>query len=54
MRVGGIYVSDFHGNLLVNDGHGTYRDVITLATKLKKLVKNKFGINLEEEVRYIK
>ncbi len=53
MRIGGIYVADFHGNLLVNDGHGTYRDVITLATKLKKLVKNKFGITLEEEVRYI-
>lgn len=53
MRVGGIYVSDFHGNLLVNDGHGTYRDVITLATKLKKLVKNKFGVTLEEEVRYV-
>ena len=53
MRVGDIYVAGFHGNLLVNDGHGTYRDVITLATKLKKLVKAKFGITLEEEVRYI-
>ena len=53
MRVGGIYVADFHGNLLINNGHGTYRDVVTLAAKLKKLVKDKFGITLEEEVRYM-
>lgn len=53
MRQGGIYVADFHGNLLINDGHGTYRDVITLATKLKKLVQKKFGITLDEEVRYM-
>ena len=53
MRHGGIYIADFHGNLLINDGHGTYRDVIILTTKLKKLVKNKFGITLEEEVQYM-
>ena len=52
-RVGGIYVADFHGNLLINDGHGTYRDVRLLAAKLKKLVQKKFGIELDEEVRYI-
>ena len=52
-RVGGIYVADWHGNLLVNDGRGTYRDVIMLTTKLKKLVQKKFGITLEEEVRYM-
>jgi UDP-N-acetylmuramate dehydrogenase len=53
MRIGGIYVADFHGNLLINDGHGTYRDVVTLATQLKKLVQKKFGVTLEEEVRYM-
>ena len=52
-RVGGIYVADFHGNLLINDGHGTCRNVVTLAAKLKKLVQKKFGIILEEEVRYM-
>ena len=53
MRVGGIYVADWHSNLLMNDGLGTHRDVITLATKLKKLVHKKFGFTLEEEVRYM-
>ncbi|MEK7209156.1 MAG: UDP-N-acetylmuramate dehydrogenase [Patescibacteria group bacterium] len=52
MRQGSISVADFHGNLLINDGRGTYREVITLATKLKKLVKDKFGIILDEEIRY--
>ncbi|MFH1170757.1 MAG: UDP-N-acetylmuramate dehydrogenase [Candidatus Vogelbacteria bacterium] len=53
MRVGGIYVAGWHGNLLINDGHGTYHDVKTLVAKLKRLVKNKFGITLDEEVRYM-
>lgn len=53
MRVGGIYVADFHGNLLLNDGTGTCAEVKKLATKLKQKVFKKFGIKLEEEVRYI-
>lgn len=54
MREGGIYIPDYHGNLLVNDGTGTFADVKKLADKLKKMVKEKFGIVLNEEVRYIK
>ncbi len=53
LRQGGVYIADYHGNLLVNDGIATYTDVITLATKLKKLVKAKFGIEIEEEVRCV-
>ena len=52
MRRGGIYVASFHGNLLINDGSGTCAEVVGLATELKKLVQEKFGIKLEEEVRY--
>ncbi len=54
MVEGGIKVADFHGNLFMNEGGATFKDVWTLATKLKTLVKDKFGIELEEEVRYIK
>lgn len=53
MREGGIFVADFHGNLLINDGTGTYADVKKLARKLKQKVFKKFGIRLEEEVRYM-
>ena len=50
MRVGGIYVADYHGNIILNDGTGKSSDLYKLTEKLKKLVKEKFGINLEEEV----
>lgn len=53
MREGGLRVADIHGNLIVNEGGATYRDVITLATELKKRVKERFGVDLEEEVRYV-
>ncbi len=52
-KEGGVYIPDYHGNLLVNDGTGTYADVIKLAARLKAKVKRRFGIELEEEVRYM-
>ncbi len=53
MREADIEVASFHGNLLFNNGKGKTKDVKILAEKLKKLVWRKFGIKLEEEVRYI-
>lgn len=53
MHVGGIRVADYHGNLLVNDGKGTFKDVKSLAGRLKSRVRKKFGIELKEEVRYM-
>lgn len=52
MREGGIYIADFHGNLFVNDGGGTAAEVKKLSAVLKKRVGEKFGIRLEEEIRY--
>ncbi len=52
MRVGGIVIADFHGNLFINRGHGTARDVRRLANLLRARVQRKFGITLEEEIRY--
>ncbi|MCX6714132.1 MAG: UDP-N-acetylmuramate dehydrogenase [Candidatus Vogelbacteria bacterium] len=54
LKAGGISVSSFHHNFLINDGSGKASDLKKLATKLKSLVKKKFNINLEEEVRLIK
>lgn len=53
MRVGDIQVSDFHGNLLVNVGRGTAQQVKELSQMLKDKVKERFGILLEEEVRFL-
>lgn len=52
MRVGGIKIADFHGNLFINTGNGSAADVKKLAGILKQKVKEKFGIELEEEIRY--
>ena len=51
LRSGAIHVSDWHGNLIINDGGGTSEDVKKLANLLKNKVYKKFGIKLEEEVR---
>jgi UDP-N-acetylmuramate dehydrogenase len=52
MRVGGIVVAGFHGNLFINDDKATARDVRSLARVLRKRVQQRFGIQLEEEIRY--
>lgn len=52
-RIGGIAVSDFHANVFINDGTGTYADLVTLITELKRRVKERFNISLEEEVRRV-
>ena len=52
IRIGGIKVADYHGNLFINDGKGTFADVKKLAKILKERVKRKYGITLEEEIRY--
>tara|TARA_Y100000310_G_C20685495_1_gene818691 strand:- start:1344 stop:2285 length:942 start_codon:yes stop_codon:yes gene_type:complete len=52
-REGGIEVATFHGNLLFNTGEGTYADVCKLSDELKKLVWEKFGIKLCEEVQFM-
>ena len=52
MRRGGMMVAPYHGNLIVNTDGGTSKDAKTLARTLKERVKKRFGITLEEEVRY--
>lgn len=53
LRRGGISVAKHHGNLIVNNGRGTAYEARALIEKLKKRVRKKLGITLEEEVRYL-
>ena len=50
---GGIRVADYHANLVYNAGGGTARDLVGLITELKSRVRERFGIELEEEVQYL-
>lgn len=53
IKVGDIYIADFHNNFLMNRGAGKTSDLLKLVKKIKQAVKKKFGIELEEEVWYI-
>ena len=53
MTRGGIQVADYHANLVFNAGGGTARDLVSLIAQLKARVRERFGIELEEEVQYI-
>jgi UDP-N-acetylmuramate dehydrogenase len=52
-RVGDAQVSDSHGNFIVNLGHATAADIKALAALVKSTVHNRFGIDLEEEVKSV-
>ena len=50
LTVGGAQVSEKHANYLINRGQARAADVLALAGKVKKAVRAKTGIRLEEEV----
>ena len=52
MKLGGVRIAKFHGNLLINSGWAKAKEVKKMAAILKRKVHKKFGIELEEEVRY--
>lgn len=52
-RIGGAQISEQHANFIVNTDGAKAKDVLALIDLAKKEVKNKFGINLEEEVHYL-
>jgi len=52
MKHGGIAIASFHGNLFINRGGATAQDVRAMARALKSKVQRRFGIRLEEEIRY--
>ena len=53
LRIGDAMVSEKHGNYLINAGGATADDVIKLATMIKQVVREKMGIELQEEVNYV-
>ncbi len=53
MRRGGIQVADYHANLIYNSGGGTARELCELIGELKQRVRERFGLDLEEEVQYV-
>lgn len=52
IRIGGARVSTEHANFIINSG-ATAADVARLISLVKKIVREKCGVTLEEEVVYI-
>ena len=53
LRVGDAAVFAKHANILVNAGHATARDMLALAGIMKQRVRDRFGVELEEEVMFL-
>ncbi len=53
MTRGEIHVATYHANLIYNAGAGTAADLCALIAELKARVRERFGIELEEEVQYV-
>jgi UDP-N-acetylmuramate dehydrogenase len=53
MTQGDIHVADYHANLLYNGGRGTARELCDVIGELKARVRERFGIDVEEEVQYV-
>lgn len=51
--VGGACVSEKHSGFVINKGGATATDIITLIGDVKKIVKDKFGVELEPEVKIL-
>ncbi len=54
MKVGDAEISKKHGNFIVNNGAATAEDVLALIDLIKNKVKEKFKIELEEEIVIVK
>ena len=53
MERGAIRVAAYHANLIYNSGGGTAADLCAVIAELKARVRDRFGLELEEEVQYV-
>lgn len=54
VRIGDAQVSDIHCGFVVNLGNSTFEDVYNLIKLIQKVVMDKFGVELETEVKIIR
>ena len=53
-KIGGAMVSDKHSGFVINDGGATFKDVQNLIQHVQKVVKEKYNVVLEPEVKILK
>ncbi|TSC53606.1 MAG: UDP-N-acetylmuramate dehydrogenase [Parcubacteria group bacterium LiPW_39] len=52
-QIGGAKIWEGHANYIINTGSAKAQDVLALIKQCKSIVKEKFGVELEEEIRYV-
>lgn len=52
-KIGGAMISEKHANFIVNTGGATAEDVVILISLIKQKVRQKFDIQLHEEIEYV-
>ena len=52
-RIGGAEISPTHANFIVNVGGATADDVLALVAEMRDRVRQRFGIELEPEIRIV-
>lgn len=53
-QIGGAMVSDKHSGFIVNCGGATFKDVVALIKHVQEVVKEKYQVELEPEVKVLK
>ena len=53
ISVGAVSVSQKHGNFLVQKSGATANDVVALMQKIKRSVRDRFGVELQEEIQLL-
>ena len=53
LSVGDAEIYQGHANFIINRSHASARDVLRLASELKKRVKEEYGVDLKEEVIHV-
>lgn len=51
--VGGAQVSEKHAGFIINRGNATSKDIKTLVGIIKEKIKDKFDVDIQEEIKFI-
>lgn len=52
-QIGGARVSEKHAGFIINADHATQHDVSALIAHIQKIVKEKFGVEMTPEIRFV-
>ena len=52
-RIGGVEISQVHGNFFLNSGNATAKEIAVLISHVKEEVKDQFDINLDLEIQFV-